>query len=101
MSALIPHDQRQAFLFDGEPLEDVHKFKYLGSMFDANGHGAEEIRSGIYIARSTFSRLQSCFWSRRYISLRTKSRIYQVVVRSILLYDCETWLVRVADERML
>ncbi len=30
MSALIPGEQRQAVLLDGEPLEDVDKFKYLG-----------------------------------------------------------------------
>ncbi len=32
MSALIPGEQHQAVLLDGEPLEDVDKFKYLGSM---------------------------------------------------------------------
>ncbi len=32
MSSLIPGEQRQAVLLDGEPLEDVDKFKYLGSM---------------------------------------------------------------------
>ncbi len=31
MSALIPGEQRQAVLLDGEPLEDVEGFKYLGS----------------------------------------------------------------------
>ncbi len=31
MSALIPGEQRQAVLLDGEPLEDVDKFKYIGS----------------------------------------------------------------------
>ncbi len=36
MSALIPGEQRQAVLLDGEPLEDVDKFNYLGSMFVAN-----------------------------------------------------------------
>ncbi len=77
------------------------KFKYLGSMFVANGQGTEEIRSRINLAHSAFSRLQSCLWSRREISLRTKGRVYQAVVRSILLYGCETWPVRVADERML
>ncbi len=35
------------------------------------------------------------------ISLRTKGRVYQAIVRSILLYGCETWPVREADERML
>ncbi len=39
--------------------------------------------------------------TRREISLSTNGRVYQAVVRSILLYGCETWPVRVADERVL
>ncbi len=101
MPALIPGEQRQAVLLYGELLESVDKFKYLGSMFVANGQGTEEIRSRINLARSAFSRLQSCLWSWIEISLRTKGRVYQAVVRSILLYGCETWPVRVAGERML
>ncbi len=89
MSALIPGEQRQAVLPNGEPLEDVENFKYLGSMFVANGQGAGEIRSRITLASSAFPRLQSYLWSRREISLRTKSRVYQAVVRSILLHGCE------------
>ncbi len=57
MPALIPGEQRQAVLLDGEPLEDAEKFKYLGSMFVANDQGTEEIRSRINLARSAFSRL--------------------------------------------
>ncbi len=38
MPALIPGEQRQAVLLDGEPLEDVERFKYLGSMFFAYRH---------------------------------------------------------------
>ncbi len=34
MSALIPGEQRQAVLLDGEPLEDVDKFKYLGAALE-------------------------------------------------------------------
>ncbi len=75
MSALIPGEQRQAILLDGEPLKDVEKFKYFGSMFVANGQGTEEIRSRIYLARPAFSRLQSCLWSRREISMRTKGMV--------------------------
>ncbi len=101
MSALIPGEQRQAVLLDGKPLEDIGKFKYLGAMFVANGQCNEEIRSRINLARSAFSRLQSCLWSRREISLRIKGTVYQAVVISILLYGCETLPVRVADERML
>ncbi len=70
-------------------------------MFIANGDITEEVRRRIALARSAFSRLQSCLRSRREISLRTKDRVYQAVVRSTLLYGCEAWPVRVADERML
>ncbi len=38
MSALIPGEQRQVGLLDGEPVEDIEKFKYLGSMFVPKGH---------------------------------------------------------------
>ncbi len=91
VSALVPDEQRQAVLLDDEPLEDVEKLKYLGSMFVANSQGTEEIRSRINLACSAFSRLQSCLSSRREISLRTKGTVYQAVVRPILLYGCDTW----------
>ncbi len=42
MSALISGEQRHAVLLDSEPLEDVKKFKYLGSMFVANGHQKQD-----------------------------------------------------------
>ncbi len=80
MSALIPGEQRQAVLLDGEPLEDVKRFKYLGSMFVANGQGTVEIRSRINLARFAFSRLQSCLQSLREIALRTKGTVYQAAV---------------------
>ncbi len=54
LSALIHGDQR---------LEDVDKFKYLGSMIVANGQGTGGIRRRINLARSAFTHLQSCFWS--------------------------------------
>ncbi len=38
-SAFIPSKQRQAVLLNGEPLEDVDKFKYLGPMLVANSQG--------------------------------------------------------------
>ncbi len=101
MSALISGEQRQAVLLDGEPLEDVDKFNYLGSMFVANGQGTKNTRNKINLACSALSLPQSCLWSRREILLRTNGRVYQATVRSILLYGCETRPVRVADERML
>ncbi len=70
-------------------------------MFVANGQGTEEIGNRIHLARSSFSRLQLCLWSRREILFCTKGRVYQAVVRSILFFGCETCWVRVAGEMML
>ncbi len=53
MSALNPDEQRQAVLLDGELLEDVDKFRYIGSMFV----GIEEVSNRSNFARSAFSRL--------------------------------------------
>ncbi len=65
ISAHMPGDQSQTVLLNGEPLENVDKFKYLGSMFVANGQSTEDIRGRINLARSAFSRLQSCHLSWR------------------------------------
>ncbi len=81
------------------PLADVAKFKYLGSMYVANGQGIRKIRGRVNGARSAFSRLQTCLLSWREISLRSKGRVYFTIVRSIL-HCCETWPEGVADERM-
>ncbi len=50
-SAIIPGEQRQAVLLDGEPLEEVDKFKHPSSMFVAIVRGTEEIRSMITLTR--------------------------------------------------
>ncbi len=68
MSTLVPGEQLQAVLLDGEPLEDVDKVKYVGSMFVASGQGTGSVRSSINLARSAFSRLQPYLWSRCEIS---------------------------------
>ncbi len=57
MSAIISGEEREAVLLDGEPLEDVDKFKHLGSIFVANGQGTEDIRSRINLLRSALPRL--------------------------------------------
>ncbi len=67
-------------------------------MFAANEQSTEEITSRINLAHSALPRLQSCLWSRLKILL---GRVYQAVVSLNLIYGCETWSVRVADERML
>ncbi len=83
------------------PLEEVESFKYLASSFTATGQAKDEISVRIGLARSAFTRLKSTLWSRREISFKTKGRIYEALVRTVFLYGCETWPVRVKDLRRL
>ncbi len=48
-----------------------------------------------------FNRLHTALWSRREISRKAKSRVCTAVVRTILLYGCESWPVRVEDRKRL
>ncbi len=63
--ALIPGGEHQAVLLEGESLEEVDRFKYLGPMFIANDQATKVIWTKILIASSALSNLQHCPWSRR------------------------------------
>ena len=101
MAALVPPGQHTSITLQGEPLEEVESFVYLGSKCTATGQGIADIDRRISLARYAFSCLQKGLWSRREISTKTKSRIYQAIVRTSLLYGCETWAVTASDQRKL
>ena len=66
-----------------------------------SGQGAAEVDHRIGAARSTFVRHKRSLWGRRELSTATKGRIYQAIVRTILLYSCETCPLRAVDLRKL
>ena len=75
---------------DGKVLENVESFCYLGSIIDKDGGTEAEIKSRIGKAQAAFLSLTN-IWKTRDISLRTKLRIFNSNVKSVLLYGCETW----------
>ena len=101
LSSLLPNEPTQSVMLAGHPIEEVETFKYLGSIFGATGQSVWEVNNRINLARVAFNRLKSCLWVRREISLKTKGRIYQALIRSILLYGCETWPLRKSDVHQL
>ena len=76
-------------------------FTYLGSAFTHSGEAAHEIDVRIGKAWAAFQKLKACLWNKRNISLRTKLKVYHASIRTILLYACETWHTKVADQRKL
>ena len=75
---------------DNTPLEEVSSFTYLGSIVDNQGGTDADIKTRIAKARTAFSQLHKV-WNASKISLKTKLRLFNSNVKSVLLYGCETW----------
>lgn len=81
-----------SFEIDGIPIERVENFTYLGSQMTPDGGAREDVKSRIRKAQCAFGQLKS-IWKSKQLSLKTKIRIFNSNVKSVLLYGCETWLV--------
>ena len=74
----------------GEPIREVESFVYLGSVVDHQGGTDRDVTARIGKARAAFVTLKN-IWASGGISMRTKLRIFNSNVKSVLLYGCETW----------
>jgi len=84
---------------NGEELEQVKQFKYLGSTLTTDGSSTVEIRKRISAATAAMTRLQTVWKSS--ISFKTKFHLYKTLVLSILLYGCESWTLLADAERRI
>ena len=75
---------------EGEELENVWHFKYLGSRFRADGDYYADVKARIAAATTTAGKMRN-IWASRHIPLRLKLRIYRSGVCVRLTYDCEAW----------
>ena len=77
---------------DGEDIEEVEDFVYLGSNISKDGGSDRDIQVRIGKARTAFTILRPV-WKSKIISRKTKLRIFNTNVKSVLLYGSETWRV--------
>ena len=63
---------------------------YLGSVIDKQGGTDRDVAARIGKARGAFVTLKN-IWAAKEISLKTKLRIFNSNVKTVLLYGCETW----------
>jgi hypothetical protein len=82
--------RQEKIIIDGEMLEDVDSFCYLGSMIDKNGGVEEDVKTRIGKAQNAFN-MMSKIWQSWRLSTKTKVIIFNTTVISILLYRAETW----------
>ena len=79
-----------AVTLNDEALEEVDNFTYLGSIVDKQGGTDADVRTRIGKARAAFIQLKN-IWSSTDLTLNTKIRIFNTIVKPVLLYGAETW----------
>jgi len=84
-------------MLEGVPLEQVNRFKYLGSWITQDARSEEDIRARVGMAKAAF--WQNKELMRRNIRLNTKMKILNCYVFSILNYGCESWTWNMAMQK--
>ena len=81
---------------DGETVETVADFIFLGSKITADGDCIHEIKRRLLLGRKVMTNLDSIFKSRD-ITLPTKVRLVKAMVFPVVMYGCESWTVKKAE----
>ena len=81
---------------DGETMETVTDFIFLGSKITADGDCSCEIKRHLLLGRKVMTNLDSIFKSRE-ITLPTKVRLVKVMVFPVVIYGCESWTIKKAE----
>ena len=74
---------------DGETMETVRDFIFLGSKISANGDCSHEIKRGLLLGRKVMTNLDIILKSRD-ITLPTKVHLVKAMVFPVIMYGCES-----------
>ena len=85
---------------DGETLETVSEFIFLGSKITTDGDCSHEIKRRLLLGRKVMTNLDSIFKSRD-ITLPTKIHLVKAMVFPVVMYGCESWTVKKAESRTI
>uniref|UniRef100_A0A670IH13 ribonuclease H n=1 Tax=Podarcis muralis TaxID=64176 RepID=A0A670IH13_PODMU len=85
---------------EGEEMEAVRDFTFLGSMITADGDSSHEIKRRLLLGRRAMTGLNSILRSRD-VTLPTKVRIVKAMVFPVVMYGSESWTIKKADRRRI
>ena len=81
---------------DGETVETMSDFIFMGSKITADGDCSHEIKRRLLLGRKVMTNLDSIFKSGD-ITLPTKVRLVKAMVLPVVMYGCESWTVKKAE----
>ena len=85
---------------DGETVETVTDFIFLGSEITADGDCSQEIKRCLLLGRKAMTNLDSILKSRD-ITLSTKVLLVKTMVFPVVMYGCESWPIKKAEHRRI
>ena len=85
--------REEDIMVDGNRLNSVLEFTYLGSTISSDGCIDDEIQRWMAKASASFGRLRQRLWNNHHVSMRGKGKIYLAITLSTLLYGAEAWTV--------
>ena len=85
---------------DGETMETVTDFIFLGSKITVDGDCSHEIKRRLFLGRKVMTNLDSILKSRDIILL-TNVRLVKAMVFPVVMYGCEIWTIKKAERRRI
>ena len=85
---------------DGETVETVSDFTFLGSKITSDGNCSHEIQRHLLLGRKVMTNLDSILKSRD-ITLPTKVYLVKAMVSPVVMYGCESWTIKKVERQRI
>ena len=85
---------------DGETIETVRDFIFLGSKITADGDSSHEIKRHLLLGRKAMTNLDSILESRN-ITLPRKVSLVKAMIFPVVMYGCESWTIKKAEHQRI
>ena len=97
---IMASDPITSWHIDGETMETVTDFIFLGSKITAYGDCSHETKRCLLLGRKVMTNLDSILKSRD-ITLPTKVHLVKAMVFQVVMYGCESWTIKKAEHRRI
>ena len=97
---IIASESITSWEIDGETVETVSDFTFLGSKITADGDHSHEIKRRLLLGRKVMTNLDSILKSRDN-TLPTKVHLVKAMVFPVVMYGCDSWTIKKAEHRRI
>ena len=97
---IITSDPITSWPIDGETMETVADFIFLGSKITADGGCSHEFKRCLLLGRKVMTNLDSIFKSRD-ITLLTKVRLVKAMVFPVVMFGCKSWTIKKVEHQRI